>query len=157
MAPVVATLHVERRRGELQEVITRAVRLSLAVSVPVAVAMVVWRDPLLRIFHPTYTLGAVTMGLLVAAPVANIVAGFASNAVVMAGHVGWNLFNTVVAVVVTYGATWVLAPRFGVAGAALAAAGAGLVVAAMQIVQARILVGVTPRPWGAGRRGRPAA
>jgi O-antigen/teichoic acid export membrane protein len=157
MAPVVATLHAERRRGELQEVITRAVRLSLLVSVPVAVAMVLWRDPLLRIFHPTYMLGAVTMSLLVAAPLANIVAGFASNAIVMAGHVGWNLFNTLVAVMVTYGATWVLAPRFGVLGAALAAAAAGVVVAAMQVVQARVLVGVTAAPWTPkGRSGRAA-
>jgi O-antigen/teichoic acid export membrane protein len=152
MAPVVAALHVAGRRDELQEVTTKAVRWSLAVSVPVAVAMVVWRNPLLRLFHPTYALGAVTMSLMVAAPLANIVAGFASNAIVMAGFVGWNLFNTAVAVAVTYGLTWVLAPRYGIAGAALAAAAAGIVVAAMQIVQARILVGVTPRPWGPRRR-----
>lgn len=152
MAPVVATLYAGGRREELQDVITKAVRWSLAISLPVALVMVVGRNPLLRIFHPSYALGAMTMALMVAAPVANIVAGFSSNVIVMAGHVGWNLFNTAVAVAVTYGFTWILAPRYGIAGAALAAAVAGLVVAAIQIAQAKILVGVTPRPWGVKAR-----
>ena len=87
------------------------------------------------------------MALLVAGPVLNAVAGFASTALVMAGHVGWNLLNTVVAVAATYGLTALLAPGMGVPGAALAAALSGALVATLQIAETKVLVGVTPRPW----------
>ena len=152
MSPVVATLFAGGRLDDLQAVVTRAVRWSLVAALPVAFAIVAWRNPLMRLFHPSYEIAPLAMALLVAGPLLNNVAGFASNVIVMTGHVGWNLFNTTTATVITYGFTWLLAPRFGMLGAALAAAAAGLVVAAMQIAEARVLVGVTPRPWAARRR-----
>jgi O-antigen/teichoic acid export membrane protein len=147
LGPVAAMLYVHRRIDELQHVITKAVRWSLAMGVPIALGMIVLRNPLLRLFHPSYSAGWVWMTLLVVGPLLNLVAGFSSNAIVMAGFVRWNLFNTVMAAVTTYGFTWVLAPRLGMMGAAIAAAAAGTLVAALQIGEARVLVGVTPRPW----------
>jgi O-antigen/teichoic acid export membrane protein len=147
IAPVAATLYVHRRIDELQDVMTRAVRWSLAMAIPIAAGMVILRNPVLHLFHPSYSADWTWMALLVAGPLLNIVAGFASNAIVMAGFVRWNLFNTVVAAVTTYGFTWALAPAFGVMGAAIAAAAAGTVVSVLQIGEARVLVGVTPRPW----------
>jgi O-antigen/teichoic acid export membrane protein len=147
MAPVTATLYVHRRIDELQRVITRTVRWSLGMAIPVSLAMVLLRNPLLHLFHPTYHATWVWMALLVVAPLLNSIAGFSSNVIVMGGFVRWNLFNTFVAAMTTYGFTWVLAPSMGVMGAAVASAAAGTVVATLQIVEARILVGVTPRPW----------
>jgi O-antigen/teichoic acid export membrane protein len=147
MAPVTAALYVHRRIDELQRVMTRAVRWSLSMAVPIALGMVILRNPLLRLFHPSYEAGWLWMTLLVIGPLLNVVAGFASNAIVMAGFVRWNLFNTIVATATTYGFTWVLAPSLGMMGAAVAAAAAGALVSALQIGEARVLVGVTPRPW----------
>jgi O-antigen/teichoic acid export membrane protein len=147
MAPVAAALLARHDRAALQEVMTRATRWTLSLALPIATAMILLRNPLLAVFHPTYSLGALTMGLLVVGPVLNTVAGFASNALVMAGRVGWNLANTAVAVGTTFGLTTLLAPSLGIAGAALAAALSGTVVSALQIAEARHLLGVTPRLW----------
>lgn len=147
MSPVAAALLARGDRAALQDIMTRSTRWTLSLALPIAAAMVLLRNPLLGLFHPTYALGAVAMALLVAGPVMNAVAGFASTALVMAGHVGWNLVNTVVAVAATYGLTALLAPGMGVPGAALAAALSGALVATLQIAETKVLVGVTPRPW----------
>lgn len=147
MSPVAAALLARRDRAALQDIITRSVRWTLSLALPIAAGMILLRNPLLGIFHPTYALGAATMALLVAAPVLNAVAGFSSTALVMAGHVGWNLANTVVAVGATFGLTALLTPGLGVPGAALAAALSGSLVAALQITETAVLVGVTPRFW----------
>ena len=148
MSPVAAALLARGDRPALQDIMTRSARWTLSLALPIAAAMVLARNPLLGIFHPTYALGAVTMTLLVVGPVLNAVAGFSSTALIMAGHVGWNLGNTVVAVAATFVLTALLAPGMGVPGAALAAALSGALVATLQITETAVLVGVTPRPWG---------
>lgn len=147
MSPVAAALLARGDRAALQDIMARSVRWTLSLALPVAAGMILLRNQLLGIFHPTYVLGAPTMALLVAAPVLNAMAGFSSTALVMAGHVGWNLANTVVAVGATFGLTALLAPGLGVPGAALAAAVSGALVAALQMTETAVLVGVTPRFW----------
>jgi len=151
MAPVAATLLARGDLRSLQAIMTRAVRWALSLALPIGAAIVLLRSPLLHLFHQSYALGATTMALLVVGPVLNTVAGFASNALVMAGRVGWNLANTAIAVGSTFGLTVTLAPVMGVPGAALAAALSGTLVSSLQIAESAVLLGVTPRPWG--RRG----
>jgi O-antigen/teichoic acid export membrane protein len=127
-------------------VLSRTAEWSVSIAVPVTLVIVAFRSDLLRLFHPSYDAGAATMWLLVTAPLVNTVGGFASNALVMAGFVRWNLANTVMAVVTSFGLTWLLAPPFGFTGAAVAAAVAGVVVATLQLTEASVLMGVAPSP-----------
>ncbi len=62
MSPVAAALLARGDRAALQDIMTRSTRWTLSIALPIAAAMILLRNPLLGLFHPTYALGAADDG-----------------------------------------------------------------------------------------------
>ncbi len=139
-APVIARYHGQGNRAALCESFTTVARWTTIIGLPVALAAGVVREDLLRVFHPSFTGDSTFMLLLLVAPVLSCSFGLAGNIVVMTGHSLWNLMNSVAVAGLNLLLLWLLVPRFGMLGAALASLTAGAAITVAQLVEAAKLV-----------------
>lgn len=148
-APLIARLHAAGRIDELEERFMVVSRWAITYAIPVAFVVLSLRRELLALFHPDLGGGLPSdtrfMVILTVVPLLSCAFGLAGNIVVMTGHSRWNLFNSLVVGGANVGLNWVLIPRMGVTGAALASVIAAAAVTVLQIVEARMLVGVRLR------------
>jgi O-antigen/teichoic acid export membrane protein len=144
-SPVIARLHAEGRIRELEESFGVVARWALTIALPVLVVVLGLRQEILRVFHSSYTGDSAFMVLLAIPPLLSCWIGLAGNIVVMTGHSRWNLFNSVVVGVTNalLNALWI--PQHGLWGAALATAVSTIAVSLLQLVEAKLLVGVRAR------------
>lgn len=144
-APVIARLHAERRIARLEESFGVVARWALTIAVPGVIAVLGLRQELLLLFHRSYTHDSAFMILLAVPPLLSCWVGLAGNIVVMTGHSQWNLFNSVLVGIANAALNALWIPLYGLWGAALATALATLGVSLLQLVEAKLLVGVRAR------------
>jgi O-antigen/teichoic acid export membrane protein len=127
LMPLVAQLHAKQEGAETQRVLTRAARVVLLCSVPVAAILIIFAGPVMRLFGPGFGAGAEAMQILVIGELAGVLAGFGGLVLVMTGnerHLGW-------AVAIRAGTALplmlVLIPPWGVVGAAVGSAAGAIV------------------------------
>jgi O-antigen/teichoic acid export membrane protein len=140
-APVIARYHGQGNIRALCESFTTVARWTTIIGLPIAVAAAVVREDLLGIFHPSFTGDSTFMLLLLVAPVLSCSFGLAGNIVVMTGHSLWNLANSLFVAGLNLLLLWLLVPRLGMFGAALASLAAGTAITVAQLVEAAQLVG----------------
>jgi O-antigen/teichoic acid export membrane protein len=144
-SPIIARLHAEGRTAELEENFGVVARWALTIAIPMLVIMLGLRQEVLLLFHASFTHDAAFMVLLAVQPLVSCWVGLAGNIVVMTGHSRWNLFNSLVvgAMNAVLNAVWI--PAYGLWGAALATAVSTIAVSLLQLVEAKLLVGVGAR------------
>lgn len=144
-SPIIARLHAEGRITAIEENFGVVARWTLTIAIPMLVVMLGLRREVLLVFHPSFTDDASFMILLAVQPLIGCWIGLAGNIVVMTGHSRWNLFNSLLvgASNAALNALWI--PRYGLWGAALATAVAAVSISLLQLVEARLLVGVRAR------------
>jgi O-antigen/teichoic acid export membrane protein len=106
-----------RRAGELFQI---AAAWTMAVSWPVFVTVLVFRDALLRLLGPGFAEASPALVVLAAAWLFASACGPIDVLLLMAGASGWNLANTAAAVLANVVCNIVLVPRWGITGAAVA-------------------------------------
>ncbi|MDG9704017.1 lipopolysaccharide biosynthesis protein [Streptomyces sp. DH37] len=107
----------EREAEHLHRLSTRWIVLF---SWPLFVVLAAFPGTVLSLFGPGFDRGAAALVVLSAACVVNVGVGNAQTVVLMAGRSTWNLATAGAGFAVQLGAGIWLAPRYGVAGAALA-------------------------------------
>ncbi|MDD5306832.1 MAG: polysaccharide biosynthesis C-terminal domain-containing protein [Deltaproteobacteria bacterium] len=140
-APVIARFHERGDLVGLSESFSTVARWTTTIGLPIALAVGLLREDLLRIFHPSFTMDSTFMLLLLVPPVLSCSFGLAGNIVVMTGHSMWNLFNSVTVAALNLLLLWLLIPPFGIVGAAAASLAASTVITIAQLVEAQALVG----------------
>ncbi len=144
-APAFARLHALGQREELQNLVVRKSRLILAGTLPFAVGLLVFAQPVLSIFGPDYSGGRLALSILVVGQIVNVAAGPVGLLLVMSGH------ERLVAVGFGAGAianlllNLLLIPIWGLAGAAVATAGSMVIWNTILIVFVVRKLGI--RPW----------
>jgi O-antigen/teichoic acid export membrane protein len=141
-APVVARLHGRGDMIGMSESFSMVTRWITSLGLPLALAVAVLRLDLLRLFDGTYDGETAFMLLLLAPPLLSCCCGLAGNLIIMTGHSGWNLFNSATVAVVNVVLNLLLIPRFGIIGAAVATVIASSAISALQLIEARKLLGV---------------
>jgi len=141
-APVIARLYGEGKIAELEKQAGTVARWSTTIAMPALLVVVGLRRELMLIFDESYTHDTTFMLLLVVLPLLSCVFGIAGNVIVMTGHSRWNLLNSLLTAALTLGLAPVLVPRWGLMGAAAATLLTAVVVTALQVTQAKRLVGV---------------
>jgi O-antigen/teichoic acid export membrane protein len=141
-APVIARLYAERKIADLEQQAGTVARWSTMIAMPALLAVVGLRRELMLIFDESYTHDTTFMLLLVVLPLLSCVFGIAGNVIVMTGHSRWNLFNSLLTAALTLALAPVLVPRWGLMGAAGATFLTAVIVTALQVVEAKRLVGV---------------
>lgn len=141
-APVIARLHAEGKTIELEQQAATVARWSTTLALPALLVVLGLRRELMLIFDSSYTYDTTFMLLLAVLPLLSCVFGIAGNVIVMTGHSRWNLFNSVLSVVLTLVVATLLVPPFGLIGAASASMLVAVLVTSLQVIEVKKLVGV---------------
>ncbi len=122
LAPVLSGLMAEGNRDELVHVYRQVARWTLTLYLAVAIAVSLAAPLVLQTFGDSYVAYWDLVPILAAGFLVNAAAGPAQAALLMAGHSGFELLNTIALNVLNVGLNVILIPRYGVYGAAIATA-----------------------------------
>jgi O-antigen/teichoic acid export membrane protein len=142
-APLIARLHAAGDREGMNRSFSMVSRWATTLALPVALIIIFFRGELIWLFHDTFTDDTSFMLLLLVVPLLSCSFGLASNVIVMTGHSGWNLFNSLTMAALNIVLNYLLIPRYGILGAAMATVLASVFTTTLALIEARMLVGVS--------------
>jgi O-antigen/teichoic acid export membrane protein len=146
LGPVVARHHALGDTRALEAVLGRVTRWSTTIAVPVVLLVAVLRTDLLRVVDASYAeADNAFMLLLLIPPLLSCAFGLAGNCIVYTGHSLYNLLNSVTVALFNTAFNYLLIPRFGLIGAALATAVASTLITVLQLIELRALEHVSLR------------
>jgi O-antigen/teichoic acid export membrane protein len=138
IAPTAARLWAAGERVELQRLVTLGARGVLLAALPVAGAFLAFGGPILAlVFGAEFGAAATPLAVLSIGQLANAVTGSVAVLLVMTGHQRQAAIGTAAGAVLNVVVAAALIPRFGVDGAALAAAGSLVISNGWMVVAAR--------------------
>jgi O-antigen/teichoic acid export membrane protein len=123
LAPEISSLYVARRMERLQQVITRAVRLTLLASLPVGLVLIIFgRWLLAHLFGADFAQGRNALAILSVGQLANVAMGSAYYMLLMMGLEVDTAKGMAAGAIANIVLNAALIPRWGLDGAALASA-----------------------------------
>jgi O-antigen/teichoic acid export membrane protein len=143
-APMMSEALHHGDRERLQYNLALMIRWVASASAPIALTLLALREPLLWLYGPAYVSGVTAMGLLVCGHVVNGVLGLTGYVIVMSGRSGLFFWDNLVAAGVNLGLSFLLIPRYGIAGAAVASLAGTSTLIGTIVVQAWRLERVHP-------------
>ncbi|MBN2718409.1 MAG: polysaccharide biosynthesis C-terminal domain-containing protein, partial [Deltaproteobacteria bacterium] len=151
-APIIARYFHEKRTGELNHLFATVNGWIISIALPVLFIMGFFRHDLLKLFSSDFTERPDFMLILLISPFWNCATGLAGNAIVMSGFSKWNLANSLGVGIANFLLNMLLIPTYGLWGAAVATAAAISFISIIQIIEARVLIGIrtplrTLLPW----------
>jgi O-antigen/teichoic acid export membrane protein len=122
-SPVIATLHQEGKRTDLQATLDRIVLLISSVSIVIFGCLVIFGRPLLALFGSAYEDAVPLLILLSFGQLFNALCGLNGSFLVMSGNERMHAMITTIAAIVNIVAQVMIIPRYGAIGAAVVTAG----------------------------------
>ncbi|MCP4199208.1 MAG: hypothetical protein GY762_18845 [Proteobacteria bacterium] len=119
-APVVSRLHNAGQLGELSDHYTTLTRWITTLVFPVIFIVLSFKEQLLIVFHASYVHDSLFMVPLAVSAFLGCAFGLSGNIIAMTGRSTLNLINSLVVGALSFGLNWLLIPRAGLLGAALA-------------------------------------
>ena len=132
LMPAIARLHASGERAALQRLLSRTTQMIFALSVPVALLLIVFAKPILSIFGSEFGAGVDALRILVLGELLKLSAGFGGIALLMTGNESGMPKSLVFGVTVNGVLGVLLIPTWGVVGAAVATS-AGVVISAFMM------------------------
>ena len=126
IAPQVTQRFARGDLRALQALITRTARLALVAGTLVVLAIVLFRQPILRFFDDTYLAGETSLLICCIGQFVNVFFGSVGILLVMTGHQKYSIVSLVAGMVLGVVLNLWLTPRFGINGTAVATS-AGLI------------------------------
>lgn len=143
LMPVVARLHAEGDNAQIRSVVAGSARTIFLLSLPLALFVIVFAEPLLALFGAEFDSGARGVRILAVGELVKAFVGLAGLVLVMTGYEALLTRSVAAGVLVNGALALALIPVLGVNGAALAAV-AGVVVTQLLLeIGARKHVGVS--------------
>jgi O-antigen/teichoic acid export membrane protein len=143
--PHVAHLYHLGDRDGVAQVLGAANRWIMRLSVPAFVLLLVFPEQLLSLFGSGYQSAAAVTIILALGQLANAAAGPCGSVLNMTGRVKVSLADNVAALVINVVLNFVLIPRYGVVGSAIAWTASLVLVNLAKWIQVRRLVGIRAR------------
>jgi len=122
MAPLASEKEGAGDRAALGEMYAFATRLSLAIALPFAAALILARHDILATMKPEFQAATVAIAILCAGRVFETATGPSSAIIEMLGHKLLPALNGILGLAVLLGLSFQLVPAYGISGAAVAAA-----------------------------------
>lgn len=148
IAPQISAMLARDDRASAQTVFQTATWWLIASSWPLFLTFAVFGPFLLQVFGPEFTAGATALTILSLAMLIDLGTGTIGVVLLMGGKSWWNLFNMAVALTLNIGLNLVLAPRYGMNGAAVAWAVSITVANLLALGEVWLFLGM--RPFGRG-------
>lgn len=142
--PVASGLLYEDRKARLSALLASVARWILILELAFLIGVGLWGRDVLSLFGEGFVAGFWSMVLLSVGYGINGAFGSSEVLLLMAGRSGINLLNTVALVLVNLCLNLLLIPRYGILGAATAAAISLALINLLRVVQARMILGVHP-------------
>lgn len=149
--PSVARLYAQGDMTRLQRLMTRSARAISLYTIPVALAFVLLGRFYLGLFGPAFIAGYAALVVLSAGQAFSALMGSPGLLLTMSGYERQALWGMLSALVVNVVAGWLLIPRWGMNGAAVAATLGVVAWNVIMVVRAWQLLGIVTPAWG--RRG----
>ena len=121
-SPFVADLHARGERDRLDELFKALTRWVVAGTIPIVLLLAVVPGPVLRIFGGQFDRGTTALRILLVGQLVNVAVGSVGFILIMVGRTGWDLLVYAASFALDLVIAFVLAPRFGAEGAAVAQA-----------------------------------
>ncbi len=141
-SPHMAHLHHVGDHAEAARAYGNATRWSLLLSMPAFVMLIVFPSELLQVFGPEFVDGALITVVLACGQLVGAAVGPAGVVLNMSGRVGLSFVDNLAVLVANVGLNFLLIPRMGIMGAAVAWSASLIVVNLVKVSQARWVVGV---------------
>lgn len=122
--PKIAALWESKKLTGLQQMIRDASRQILFITIPIVVILIVFGKWLLGLFGPAFTGSYIPLVILVCGQMVNAITGMVGGLLMMTGHQRIFLFFYFISFVVQISLNYILIPKFGIIGAAVASASA---------------------------------
>jgi O-antigen/teichoic acid export membrane protein len=121
-SPFVADLHARGERDRLDSLYKALTRWMLAGTIPLLLLLLIAPGPVLRIFGGDFESGTTAVRILLIGQAVNVAVGSVGFILIMVGRTGWDLVVYAGSFLVDLGVAFLLAPRLGADGAAIAQA-----------------------------------
>ena len=121
-SPFVADLHARGERERLDGLFKALTRWVVAGSIPILLILLVLPGPVLLLFGAGFASGSTPLRILLIGQAVNVLTGSVGFILIMVGRTGWDLTVYGGSFVLDLVLAFVLAPRFGAEGAAVAQA-----------------------------------
>lgn len=119
-SPFVADLHARGERDRLDAMYKTLTRWMLVATLPLLLLFLVAPGAVLRVFGSTFDSGAPALRILLVGQLVNVAVGSVGFILIMVGRTGWDLAVYAGTFALDVGVAFVLAPRLGAEGAAVA-------------------------------------
>jgi O-antigen/teichoic acid export membrane protein len=135
LAPVVARYHSGGEREAFRQTLSRVTRWTTSLVVPVILVTLVLRDDLLRLVSHDYGRDSLFVAVLLIPPFTNCAYGMAGACLMFTGHSRVTLANSFCVAILNTAFTYLLIPRYGMLGAAVATALATSLTTGLQVIE----------------------
>ncbi len=135
LAPALARLHVRNERAAFEETLGRVSRWTTAIVVPVVLVLVVLREDVLRSISGSYGGHSAFVVVLLIPPLTNCAFGMAGACLMFTGHSRMTLANSLCVALLNTAFTYLLIPRYGMLGAAIATTIATSITTGLQMLE----------------------
>jgi len=121
-SPFVADLHHRGEREKLDSLYKSVTRWGLAITMPILLALAILPGTIMRVYGDEFVSGRSALLILIIGLIVPVIVGTVGFILIMVGRTGWDLLVYLGSFVTAVGIAVVLAPRYGMRGAAIAEA-----------------------------------
>jgi len=146
-APMIAEYHGRGDMVNLRRNFKVATRWIFSLVFPLFIFILLFPAPLLRLFGSEFTEGSKALVILSSGQLVNAATGPVGYMIMMTGHPKLTLVNTLSLALANVFLNLLLIPRFGIAGAAIAAATSAAAINILRLIEVRHLLKVHPYHW----------
>jgi O-antigen/teichoic acid export membrane protein len=119
--PLIAELNDQGKQHQLEHIYQTTTRWVVTLNIPIILIVTLFPVQIISIFGKSFVEGAPALAIMGLVNLVNVATGMCGAVLDMTGHTRLKLFNSTIRVGVAILANFLLIPRFGVTGAALAA------------------------------------
>jgi O-antigen/teichoic acid export membrane protein len=148
IGPQISRLLAEHRDRDAETVFQTATWWLMALSWPLYLVLGVFASTVLALFGHGFRSGATALAILCAAELVDMGTGNVTLVLLMGGRSKWNLINIALGLAATVGLGFLLIPRYGVVGAAIAWAATIVIENGAATLQVALFMKM--KPFGAG-------
>jgi O-antigen/teichoic acid export membrane protein len=119
-SPYVADLHNRQERDRLDSLFKSLTRWTIAATIPIALLLLIAPGSVLRLFGGGFSEGDTALRILIVGQLLNVATGSVGFILIMVGRTGWDLVVYAGSLILDLTVAFLLAPRLGMEGAAIA-------------------------------------
>ena len=142
--PRISSLLTTQEFGRVQRLYHAAATYATALLWPFYLLVMIFAEPVMRIFGSDFQPGAQPLVILSVAMMFNVATGNVTGILLMSGKSGWALGNSLTTLAVNVVLNLLLIPSYGIQGAAVAWAACIIVNNVLAVVEVRWLTGIVP-------------